>query len=107
MWKAGKWEEKGIYFPFRIPDFLISIFKVVRIYLGYLRDITLEFGGELLQLIGAFSPALVKSHLLVHLAVGHGPVPHERGVFGFAAARVFEGEKTVMNGFSEGCQAIV
>ena len=42
-------------------------------------------GNERFELIGTLAPALMEAHLFVRLPVGHGPVPHERGVFGLTS----------------------
>ena len=47
--------------------------------------ISSKLGHQRLKLVSALAPTLVKTHLFVRLAVGHGPVPHQGGVFGFAA----------------------
>jgi hypothetical protein len=67
---------------------------------------TSEFRHERRELVGALSPAFMEAHLLVHLPVGNIPVLHAGGIPRLppSSSNV---RINVMNGFSDGSQALV
>ena len=63
------------------------------------------FGNEIGQLVCAMSPALMKTHFFVCLAISDYPVAHADGIFCFPPASFSKVRISVMDGFSDGSQA--